>query len=697
MKQIFQSLQSGVVSILEIPVPNIKNNQILIRTNLSLISAGTEKMLLEFGKSNYLEKASKQPAKVKEVMNKITNDGLKSTLEAVKSKLEEPISMGYCNVGIVEKVGDDIQDFKPGDRVISNGPHAELCVVSKNLCAKVPNDVTDEQAVFTVLSSIALQSTRLANVNFGETTLVIGLGLIGLITVQFLKAAGCDVYGIDPDESKVDLANSLGVQSLASKDKNQIIQWCKDRSNNFGMDAVIISASTKSNDPISIAANVSRKRGKIVLSGVSGLDLNREEFYNKELSFQVSCSYGPGRYDKSYEKDGIDYPIGFVRWTEKRNFEAVLNSFSKGKLDISKLITHQYDFNDSLKAYDLLTSKSKYLGILLRYKDSVDLDLKTVFFDKKNELNKVPEKPYVSFIGSGNYASRILIPIFKKTGVNLNTIVANEGIKPVQLANKFKFIKASTEINEIDKDQSCNTVVIATRHDSHADLAKRFLLKGKNIFLEKPLCLNKEELEFFKTINLKNQIFMIGFNRRFAPLVSKLKDKLKNKNIPKSFIYTINAGFINPESWIHDKKIGGGRYIGEACHFIDLLRYLSSSSIIDLNLITNNKISNNKDVFIINIEFEDGSIGSINYFANGNNAYPKEKIDVFCGGSIYSITNFKELSIWEKSGHKRIKLFNQDKGQLNCVKSFINAIENGGDSPIPFSEIIEVHEKMLNY
>ncbi len=697
MRQLFQDLVKGETTFEEIPVPSINNQEILISTSCSLLSSGTERSLVNFSKSSYFQKAKQQPEKVKQVFDKAKNDGLKSAYEAVRSRLDQPLPLGYCNVGKIIEVGSDVKGFEPGDRVVSNGPHAELVAVPKHLCAKIPDNVSDEEAVFTILGSIGLQSVRLINPTFGEKFLVSGLGIIGLLTAQILKANGCDVIGLDPDDNKCEIARNIGIDAFNKLDIKEALDYINQFTNNIGLDGVIIAASTKSNDPIHLACSSCRKRGRIVLLGVTGMQFKRELLYEKELTFQVSCSYGPGRYDPFYEKEGHDYPIAFVRWTQQRNFQSILEAISRGKIRLKDLISKRYDFNDAIKAYDDLYNKPELLGILLKYREEEKDKAKEKYLgliDEKSKFNN-DNISSISVIGCGNYASRILIPNIFNTGIKLDTILANKGLDPVRIGKKFKFKTASTNINHFLENNNSNNIVIATRHDSHALFVEKCLKSGKNVFVEKPLCLTLDELDKIKKVYNKNNILMIGFNRRFAPLIIKLKNFLKGSHSPKSFIYTCNAGYIDKDHWTQNPLIGGGRLIGEACHFVDLLLFLSESriKIISKVNLTDSKIC--PDTFSISIAFENGSIGIVNYFSNGNKNFPKEFLEVYDNGRIMKLTNFRKLEIWEKNKTIIKKDFNQDKGNKECINQFVNAVQNGLPSPIPFNDICEVHENLF--
>ncbi len=700
MKQVTQSLLNGNVEIVDLPLPRIEKNQLLIKTTCSLISGGTERMLIKFGQSNIFQKAKQQPEKFKEVLNKMVVDGPISTLNAVENKLEEPIPLGYSNVGEIIAKGDNVSDYKLGDRVVSNGPHAEFVVVNKNLCAKIPEKVTNDEAVFTIPASIGLQGIRLAEPTLGETFVVCGLGLIGLLTAQLLKANGCNVLGLDIDNKKIKIAKSLGIDSFSSLNNQDSINWCKKYSSDIGVDGVFITSATDSNSPIDIASQVCRKRGRIILVGTSGLNINREYFYKKELTFKVSCSYGPGRYDPSYEKYGKDYPIGFVRWTEKRNFEAVLNILKNKKVDFKSLITNRFKILEAKKAYEFLYKDSNYIGILFDYDSQALPKNKTIQINKNSiaESNEVS----VSVIGAGNYSKRIIIPHLSKTKASLQTITSRNGFDSTFLANKFNFKESSTDTDKIWSDSNTNTVFILTRHNSHAEFIIKAFESGKNVFVEKPICTTEKELElilaaFKETRNSDGTgpILMVGFNRRFSKFSKLLKKELFNIKTPKSYIYTCNAGFLDKDHWTNNYKVGGGRLIGEACHFVDLIMYLEGSSISDLNIFCAKDEKKCPDTFSLNVKFNSGSIGNINYFSNGNKNYQKEQLDVFAGGKIYQIKNFLKLKTWGSSTLKTMRNFKQDKGQKDCVDAFINAIDNSSASPISFDDIYEVQKWIL--
>ncbi len=698
MKQVLQDLSKGDSYLIEAPAPKVTKNTLLIATRTTLISAGTERMLVNFGKANFIDKARQQPDKVKMVLEKVTTDGLITTVDAVKSKLGQPLPLGYCNVGIVNEVGNSISNYQKGDRVVSNGPHADIVRVAKNLCAKIPDNVSNEEAVFTVVASIGLQGIRLAKPSLGECFVVTGVGLIGLIVVQLLRAHGCRVLAIDYDDEKLKLAQGFGAEICNPGKGEDPISVGMAFSRGNGVDGVIITASTKSNDPVSNAARMSRQRGRIILVGVVGLDLVRAEFYNKELTFQVSCSYGPGRYDVDYEDKGNDYPLGFVRWTEQRNFEAILDMMSSGQLCVKNLVTHRFDFNDAEKAYDLLTNDGSAFGILLNY-DSNDSDRLVKTIELQRPIKYDITTPVVGFVGAGNYASRILIPAFKKSGVRLHTISTSGGTNGVIHGKKSGFENATTETDEMIANPEINTIAIVTQHNSHAHFVTKALSAGKNVFVEKPLALTLSELDRVKKAldssckdGLKPKL-MVGFNRRFSPQIKKMKSLLDSVNEPKSFIMTMNAGAIPAEHWIQDIELGGGRIIGEACHYIDLMRFLAGSKIVSVQARKMSDVDSvevTEDRATITLGFEDGSFGTIHYFANGAASFPKERIEVFAGGKVIQLDNFIKMKGFGWNGFKKLNLWKQDKGQTNCTSEFTNSIKSGTDAPISPEEIFEV-------
>lgn len=694
---------SGETSVIIAPDPQTKSDHLLISSTVSLISVGTERMLVDFGKASLIEKARKQPEKVKMVIDKVKTDGLITTVDAVKSKLAQPLPLGYCHVGKALTVGKGVTDFSEGDRIVSNGPHADLVCVAKNLCAKIPDNVDDESAAFTVLASIGLQGIRLTNPTLGESVVVIGAGLIGLLTIQLLIANGCRVLAVDFDENKLVLAKSFGAQVCNPATGEDPVKAGIAFSRGNGVDAVIITASTTSSEPVSQAANMSRKRGRIVLVGVTGLALNRSEFYEKELSFQVSCSYGPGRYDDSYESQGNDYPLGFVRWTEQRNFIAILDMMSLGKIDVKPLISHRFLFDDALSAYETLTDNKQALGILLEYPQQEKHPLSPNF-----ELNKKTpfdaQSAIVGFVGAGNYASRILIPAFKKANAQLHTLSTSGGVNSVIHGKDNGFHQATTDTTAMIENDEINTIAVVTQHHTHANFVSQAIENNKNVFVEKPLAINQEQLDnviaiYKKQVDTYTKHLMVGFNRRFAPQIVKMKALLQPISQPKSLIMTMNAGAIPADHWTQDIERGGGRIIGEACHFIDLMRFLVGHKIVSVQarrMGNSDAIDICEDKAAIILGFEDGSFGTIHYLANGANSFPKERVEVFVDGKVLQLDNFRKLNAFGFKGFKKLNLWQQDKGQNACAAAFIDAINNGKESPIAVEEIFEVAQVSID-
>jgi predicted dehydrogenase/threonine dehydrogenase-like Zn-dependent dehydrogenase len=696
MRQVLQDMSSGETRVVEVPTPKTSKVNILIQTTRTLISVGTERMLVEFGKSNLFEKARAQPERVKMVLDKMKTDGVFATLDAVKSKLDQPIALGYCNVGRVLELGSEVKEFTEGERVVSNGYHASAVSVSRNLAAKIPDAVSDEAAAFTVLASIGLQGIRLAGPTLGESFVVTGLGLIGLLTVQLLRAHGCRVLGIDFDEAKLALAQQFGAEVVHLSRGENPVEAAVAFSRGRGVDGVIITASTKSSEPVSEAARMCRKRGRIVLVGVTGLELNRAEFYEKELTFQVSCSYGPGRYDPNYEEKGQDYPLGFVRWTEKRNFEAILDMMADGRLQTEPLISHRFSFDEAIKAYDVLSNDRTALGIVLKYPDVPQAELRVSKVTLK-AASFNPQEPVLGFIGSGNYASRILIPAFKKAGAQLHTIVSSGGVSAAHHGERNGFHAASTESSQVLDDPTINTVVVVTRHNTHAAYVTQALERKKHVFVEKPLALSDEELleieRAYQQQAASGVRLMVGFNRRFAPMVVKMKSLLQAVSEPKSLIMTMNAGAIPADNWVQDTAVGGGRIIGEACHYLDLMRFLVGHEIVSVQARRMGEhpgVAVAEDKASITLGFADGSFGTIHYFANGGKVFPKERIEVFAGGAVLQLENFLKLTGYGWREFRGMRSFRQDKGQEACAAAFIKSLRGGLPAPIPFEELLEV-------
>lgn len=686
MNQIIQNLKTGETILEEVPAPIVRTGHVLIQTTRSLVSLGTERMLVEFGNASLIQKARQQPDKVKMVLDKIRSDGLLPTMEAVFNKLGQPLPLGYCNVGRVVAVGAGVTEFQIGDRVASNGPHAELVCVPQNLCARIPDNVCDEAAAFTVIGSIGLQGIRLLQPTFGETVVVVGLGLIGLIAAQILKANGCRVIGFDFDQAKVDLANRLGVIAVNPAGGTDQVKFVEEQTAGVGADAVLITASAKTNEIISQAARMCRKRGRIVLVGVIGLELSRAEFYEKELSFQVSCSYGPGRYDEQYEQKGHDYPIGFVRWTEKRNFEAILNAISSGQLDVEQLITERIAIADFNQIYGSI-GQSKSIASILLYDDTIDARAAVTV----NNHSFTNSKGVVAIVGAGNFTSATLLPALKPLNAKLKYIVSAGGLTASTLAKRAGFAVAATDYREVLADNEVDLVMITTRHNLHAAMVIDALKSGKHIFVEKPLCLNEEDLAMIEQVyrskaSMPNApVLTVGFNRRFAPFALKMKSLIGVGAV--NIVATMNAGFIPANSWVHDLSVGGGRIIGEACHFIDLCSYLSGSRVtaVCMNSLGVSPQENSDNASIM-LRYENGSNAVINYFSNGSKAYSKERLEVHSQERSLIMDNWRTLQGFGYKGFTSAKS-KQDKGHADQFRLLLERVSSGGDPLIPFDDI----------
>ena len=692
MKQIIQDLKNGETILEEVPVPQVKAGYVLIKTSRSLVSLGTERMLVEFGKANLIDKARQQPDKVKQVLDKIKTDGIQPTLEAVFNKLGQPLPLGYCNVGTVIALGRGVTEFNVGDRVASNGNHAEYVSVPKNLVALIPDTVSDEEAAFTVIGSIGLQGIRLLNPQIGETVVVIGLGLIGLVASQLLHSNGCHVIGVDFDEQKVQLAKSFGIDAINPAKGIDPIKYVEEVTAGIGADAVLITASSKSNDIIHEACIMSRKRGRIVLVGVVGLDMRRDDFYKKELSFQVSCSYGPGRYDEEYENKGHDYPLPYVRWTEKRNFETILNCIATGRLNVSTLITERVP----LEQYDTIYGDMRRQGSIasiLEY--PIESNIERIIKVENRQFKNTSNRKF-GIIGAGNYASGMIVPCLIKAKAPIKYIASSQGLTAKILAKKAGAEAATSDYHEMLKDEEIGCVIVSTRHNLHAPILIESLKAGKSVFVEKPLCLNPEELQeilaaYHSAPN--GTTITVGFNRRFSPFAEKLR-VLAGEG-PKNIVATMNAGSIPKEMWVHDMEVGGGRIIGEACHFIDLCSYLANSSIVSvcMNALGENPQENTDNASII-LRYANGSNAVINYFSNGSKSYAKERIEVYSNERVFVIDNWRKLTAFGVKGFSKLA-GNMDKGQKKQFALLNDRMQNGGEPLIPMYSII-IRQKLAS-
>jgi predicted dehydrogenase/threonine dehydrogenase-like Zn-dependent dehydrogenase len=692
MKQLIQSYKTGELGVYEVPAPICGENGVLVRTITSLVSAGTEKMIVDLAKKSLFGKAKARPDLVKQVVNKMKQEGVKNTLEKVFTKLDTPIPLGYSCVGEVVKVGAKVTGISVGDRVACGGAgyanHSEINYVPRNLFVKVPKNVSDADASFVTVGSIALQGIRQTNPTLGEKVVVMGLGLLGQITVQLLKANGCKVLGTDFDPRKLELAKKLGADVVCSPD--EVIDKAKLFTNGNGADAVVIAASTSSSQPIADAGEISRIKGRVIVVGLVGMDIPRTEYYKKELELKLSMAYGPGRYDPKYEEQGIDYPFAHVRWTEGRNFEAFLDLVDEGKITPSEMVTHEYEFENALTAYDLLEDKIKedYLGILLNYKEEYSLKSELVKISdatiKSNELN-------IGLIGAGNFTKSVIIPNLKKIkNANLVGLCTATGVSAHSTGNKHNFKYITTDYQELLKNNDINTVFITTRHNDHGEKVLTSLKADKNVFVEKPLAILESELEEIKDFYAnsdKKPVLQVGYNRRFAPLVQAMKKEAGD--LPMSINYRVNAGVIPKDVWVQDPAVGGGRIIGEACHFIDTCTFLIESlpeSVFASCVTKPDQSIPDEDNVSITIKYQNGSTAVINYYAFGNNQLPKEYIELFAPDLAMTMDNFRELEIFKGGKSKKYKNSNQDKGFKGEFTALKTAVEKG-ELAISFDEM----------
>ncbi len=695
MRQVLQNLKNGDVELAEVPCPRLKAGHLLIRTTRTLISAGTERMLLDFGKANYLNKARQQPEKVKQVLHKIQTDGLVATVNAVRTKLDQPMAMGYCNVGVVIGVGDGVAGYKIGDRVVSNGNHAEVVVVPKNLCAPIPEGVADEDAAFTVLGAIALQGVRLAVPTLGESFAVFGLGLVGLLTVQLLRVSGARVIGFDFDEERVALAKHYGAEAICLAGGADPVQAGVTFSRQGGIDGVLVTAATSSDELMHQAAQMCRKRARIILTGVTGLHLQRADFYEKEITFQVSCSYGPGRYDNSYEEEGRDYPIGFVRWTEQRNFCAVLDLLAEGRLDTGALISKRFAFDQVGEAYSALGER-RAIGILLEYPQPENVKASAQLLERTVDVHQaVPtdQADVLAIIGAGAFTYNMVLPKLSRCGGRLKWICSSKGQSGTIAARKYGIEKSTTDIEQILADDEVKALVVTTRNNTHARFIIEGLRRGKHVFVEKPLCLNAAELADIEAVvqsfpTDQAPVLMVGYNRRFAPLVQPIKQFLSQRTAPLSLSFTCNAGHLPADDWNHDPEVGGGRILAEACHFMDLMQFLTGAAITGVAAMKQQLEGPDlEDNVVLSLTFSDGSIGNINYFAGGHKSFPKERLEVFTGGGVISLNNFRELRGYGIRGFANRKS-GLDKGHQAEFQAFSAAIRGESPAPIPFKQLV---------
>ncbi len=713
MKQLLQSVSSGQAFVADVPTPKANRGEVLVRVHASLISAGTEKTAVDFAEKNIVQKAMSRPDLVRQVVDKAKREGVLSTLDTVRNRLDSDLALGYSNAGTVIAVGEGVSDIKPGDRVACAGggyaSHAEIVRVPRNLVALVPegtNQVTFDEAAFTTVAAIGMQGLRLAEPQLGETVAVIGLGLIGLLVVQMAKAAGCTVVGMDLNAARCQFAEQLGCDATAQS-PDQMKQFVSARSIARGADAIIVTAATASNGPVELAGELARPRGRVVVVGAVGLGLPRKPYYDKELVFRISCSYGPGRYDAEYEEKGHDYPIGFARWTENRNMEAVLRLIADGKLDVKPLITHRFPIDEATRGYDLISGKTgePFLGVIIQYPNEPSVARRVSL---KQDVAPIAayDKVAVGMMGAGNFATGVLLPAMKKvSGIELVGICTSTGATAHGVGSRLGFHYCTTDHDEILRDSAINTIVIATRHAAHARQIAAALESGKNVFCEKPLCVNEAELtdliRTYKDIGCRTlpqrggcdnftPMLMVGFNRRFAPMAVELEKFVRRLGEPIMVNYRVNAGFIPPEHWTQDPEQGAGRIIGEVCHFVDFCAYLTGKHVTSVQAATlPNGGLYRDDNFSATLQFEDGSVATITYVANGDKSLPKERVEVFGGGAAAVLDDFRTLSLVKAGRTKtsRSKL-RQDKGHVGEWQAFAAALKSGAPSPIGFDSII---------
>jgi predicted dehydrogenase/threonine dehydrogenase-like Zn-dependent dehydrogenase len=709
VKQLLQSLRSGTITISDVPAPSEPRRAgVLVRVHASLISAGTEKMKVDLARASLIQKARQRPDDVKKVLAEIKQQGFWSTWQRVSRKLDTPGPLGYSCAGEVIAVSEDVDDLKPGDRVACGGQganHSEVVSVLRNLCVKIPDSVPFEEACFTTLGAIAMQGLRQANVTFGESVVVIGLGLVGQLACAIAKAAGCVTIGVDLDDHHVEIARKHTATHAFNRNQEGIAGTIRSLTNGFGADAVIICAATSSNDPITFSAEIARDRARIIMVGVSEMNLPRDVYFVKELEFRLSRSYGPGRYDPSYEERGLDYPIGYVRWTERRNMQEFARLLGEKKIDTKAITTHTFPIERAEEAYAIIAGerKERYLGMVLTYPVPI-----TNYELRITNGGAPRESPFVirhssfviqvGFIGAGNFAQGFLLPTLKENAT-LVAVANQSGASAEDAKSKFGFQWASTNAKDVIDSKDINTIFIATRHGEHAALAAQALRAGKNVFVEKPLALNYEQLrEVAMAYQESGRTLLVGFNRRFAPLVKKMKAFFDEVS-PKMMFYRVNGGPIPRSNWVQDEEDGGGRIIGEVCHFIDTASYLTGDamprSVYAKSISSGRADAVDQDTVSITIEYEDGSVAEILYLANGSKVLPKEELQVFSNGRTAILKNFVELELWTSGSKPKIEK-GVGKGHAEEVKAFLSSLNpllskegtGGGEGPIPFDSLL---------
>jgi polar amino acid transport system substrate-binding protein len=695
MKQVLQNRKTGEVAVVDVPVPAVQRGRVVVRAAASLISSGTERAAVEQARKSLMREARERPDLVKSVVEKARTEGLLQTLGAVRDKLAASQALGYSASGIVVEAGNDVAEFSAGDRVACAGvgfaSHAEAISVPKNLCVHLPPRVDFEEGAFGTLGAIALQGVRLAEPTLGEAVVVIGLGLLGQLTVQLLKANGCRVFGIDLDPDRVGLANELGAEAGCVADKKSqkaVGEWTRGR----GADAVLITAATDSNQPLELAGEISRLKGRVVVVGTTGLEVPRQSFYTRELALKISMSYGPGRYDPAYEERGQDYPFGYVRWTEQRNIEAFLDLVASGQINVARLITHRFPVEDAGRAYELISGglNEPYLGVLLQYDTARELE-REITISARPAASRRPEKQVrIGLIGAGDYVRSVLLPHFKTAGADFCSIATASGVSARDVGNKFGFARAVSDADAVINDREVNLVVIGTRHDLHAGLARQALESGRHVFVEKPLALADEELnDLLQTAENSAGALMAGFNRRFAPLAAKAKEFFARRSAPLSILYRVNAGRVSTGHWIQNEE-GGGRIVSEVCHFVDLMQYWTAAppvSVFAEAIASSNHEIVNEDSVFITLRFADGSNGCIAYLAEGDKKLAKERVEIFSGGSVFVLDDFRSALLYQNGREEKLNLRSQDKGQAGEVRAVCKTVLDGSPAPISLEEL----------
>ena len=695
MKQLLQNLRTGEATVAEVPVPVVQSGRVLVRTAASLISAGTERALTELGKKSLLGKARERPELIGKVWEKVKTEGVAQALEGVRDKLDQSHAVGYSAAGFVIECAPDVTDFRPGDRVACAGTdyasHAEIISVPRNLCVRLPEGLSFAEAAFGTVGAIALQGVRLAEPTLGEAVVVIGLGLVGQLTVQLLKANGCRVFGIDIDETRIQLALQSGAEaaSTPAEANDKVIAWSRGR----GADACIIAAATTSDEPVELAGEISRLKGRVVVVGLVGTNVPRNVYYQRELTLKVSLSYGPGRHDPDYEERGHDYPVAYVRWTEGRNIEAFLDLLAGGRIDVKPLITHRFSIDDAPRAYQLISGKAheNYLAVILEYETEGEVRRRIENESANKKAARSAGRVGIGLIGAGGYAQKILLPNFKTAGAEFCSIASASGVSARDVGMKFGFKRFLSDAQSVIDDEEANLIVIATRHGTHAELATLALERGKHVFVEKPLALNDAELDtVLEAASRSEGQLLVGFNRRFSPLAVKAKEFFANRQAPLSIVYRVNAGHIPREHWTQDPNEGGGRIIGEVCHFIDLMQFLTGAppkSVFAESVAGGLGNIVSEDSVFITLQFEDGSNGLIAYLAEGDSSLRKEHIEIFGEGKTFVIDDFRSAKLYAEGREKNETLRQQDKGQAEETRAACGVVADSKPNPITLQEL----------